>query len=97
MGNTLNDLVPEISVAQIVQYGEKLILPEGMKIPAAIDLLQRRMAFEEETTDFMMEYDVLPNDGAHALDKCLIKKFGWAPATASPGFWEDTPPKVLRG
>src|SRR5215469_2347131 len=96
MGNTLNELVPEIAVAQIVQYGEKLILPEGMKIPTAINLLERRMQFEEETTNFTMEYDVLPYDGAYALDRCLVAKFGWAPAEATPGFWEDTPPQMVR-
>jgi transitional endoplasmic reticulum ATPase len=97
MGKTLDEVIgKEIAVAEIRQYGEQLIIPDGMRIPVAIDLLERRMTFEEEETSFYSEYDVMPLDGACALDACLKKKFGWAPATATPGFWADTPPTVLR-
>ena len=65
----------EIAVAEVVRYGEKLTIPDGMKIDAAIDLLQRRKVYEEEATEFNMEYDVMPWDDAYALDRCLIKKF----------------------
>jgi transitional endoplasmic reticulum ATPase len=86
----------EVAVAEVVRYGEQLTIPDGMKIDAAIDLLQRRKVYEEEATEFSMEYDVMPWDGAYALDRCLVKKFGWAPATATPGFWVDSPPQLIR-
>lgn len=96
MGNTLSEVAgKEIAVAHIERYGEKLILPMGMKIPVAIDLLQRRMKFEDEVTSFNADYDVMPWDGAYALDRCLVEKFGWAPATSTPGFWGDEPPQVI--
>lgn len=97
MGNNLSEIAgKEIAVAEIRRYGEQLIIPEDMKIPVAINLLQRRMEFEEETTAFSADYDVMPWDGAYALDRCLVDKFGWAPATATPSFWGDTPPQIIR-
>jgi transitional endoplasmic reticulum ATPase len=53
------------------------------------------MEYEEEETTFHEMYDVLPFDGANALDHVLVNKFGWAPATAIPGFFGDTPPQLI--
>jgi transitional endoplasmic reticulum ATPase len=95
MGKTLNEQPQATVVADIVYHGEKLILPDGMKLPEAINLLERRMEFEEEETVFNETYDCFPLDGAHALDVVLTKKFGWAPATATPGFFGKNPPAML--
>lgn len=96
MGKNLSEVQGrEIAVAEIRRYGEQLIVPEGMKIPVAIDLLHRRMEYEEETTAFTADFDVMPWDGAYALDRCLVAKFGWAPATSTPGFWGPTPPTMI--
>lgn len=92
---TLAEKPKVVAVTEIVRHGEKLTLPEKMTIAEGIDLLLRRMEYEEETTTFHETYDVLPFDGANALDEVLIAKFGWAPAIAVPGFFGDTPPRMI--
>jgi transitional endoplasmic reticulum ATPase len=84
-----------VNVAEITRHGEQLILPSGMDIPDAIELLERRQEYEQEETAFAESYDVMPFDGAHALAEVLIAKFGWAPATPTPGFFGSRPPKIL--
>lgn len=95
MSKTLNEQPVAISVAEIVRHGEKLILPEGMSLKQASDLIKRRFEYEQEETAFTEAYDVAPWDGAHALAEVLIQKFGWAPATSTPGFFGDTPPQLI--
>lgn len=96
MAKTLaNTQAQEIAVANIVHHGEKLILPEGMTLRQSIELLERRAEYEQEETAFSESYDVLPFDGAHALAEVLIAKFGWAPATSTPGFFGPTPPQLI--
>lgn len=96
MGKTLQAEAQVIAVSEIVRHGEKLILPENMTLKQAMDLLERRAEYEKEVTSFNEAYDVLPLDGAHALAEVLIAKFGWAPATSTPGFFGDTPPQLIN-
>lgn len=95
MSKSLKDTATIVAVAEIQRFGDKLLLPEGMKLDTAIDLLQRRAEYEEEETQFTQNYDVMPFDGAHALNEVLIQMYGWAPATATPGFFGNTPPKLI--
>lgn len=95
MSTTLKDVGPAASVAQIEYYGEKLILPTGMSIDQAKDLLTRRQKYLEEKVNISASFDVFPWDGALALDAVLTAKFGWSPATATPGFFGDTPPRMI--
>ncbi len=95
MAKTLDNVAKEVAVAEIKQYGEKLILPEGMGLDVAIDLLERRREYLEEETEFTEHYDVMPFDGANALAEVLVKKFGWAPQTSTPGFFGKNPPRML--
>lgn len=93
---TLADAAPQVAVAQIVNHGEQLTLPEGMSIPQAIDLLKRREKYEQEEMSLRASFDVFPWDGAHALDAVLIRKFGWSPAEATPGFFGPNPPELIE-
>lgn len=95
MGKTLNEQAQTTAVADIQYYGEKLIVPEGMKLKEALNLIERRMEFEEEETIFNETYDCFPLDGANALDIVLTNKFGWAPATATPSFFGKNPPQMI--
>src|SRR2546423_6411857 len=40
-------------------------------------------------------FDVFPWDGAFALKTVLDRKFGWAQAINTPGFFGDNPPKMI--
>lgn len=88
--------VPEaVIVAEIVHSGDKMILPESCSLKQALNLIERRMAYEQETVSLSQTFDVFPWDGAHAFAEVLTAKYGWAPAEATPGFWGDTPPKLI--
>lgn len=85
----------EAHVADIIHHGEKLILPDGMSVAAAIDLLKRREKYLGEVVVFSETFDVFPWDGAHAFDLVLTARFGWSPAEATPGFFGDNPPRMI--
>lgn len=98
MSKTLErDAAKEVHVADVVRHGEKLIVPEQMKLASAIDLLHRRMKYEEETVELNETFDAFPWDGAHALESVLVKMFGWAPSETKPGgfFQPPQPPQLI--
>lgn len=94
-GTTLAEAGPVAHVADIVYHGDKLILPDGMGIPAAMALLKSRQEFLETDVRMQESFDVFPWDGANALDRVLTEKFGWAAATATPGFFGPQPPQLI--
>lgn len=87
----------EVHVADIVRHGEKLIIPDNMKLASAIDLIHRRMKFEEETVELNETFDAFPWDGANALEAVLVNMFGWAPSETRPGgfFQPPQPPQLV--
>lgn len=95
MAKTLDQAGEKAHVAEIVYHGEKLILPEGMSIADAKELLTRREKFLEEKVTLQETFDVFPWDGANAIDEVLTRKFGWSAATATPGFFGPTPPALI--
>jgi hypothetical protein len=95
MGTTLDQHQKAVHVAEIVNHGEKLILPENMQLDEAIDLLERRKEYLEEEVQIREAFNVFPWDGANALALVLTRRYGWAPATATPGFFSDTPPQLV--
>jgi transitional endoplasmic reticulum ATPase len=95
MSKTLAEAGEKSHVAEIVYHGEKMILPEGMSIKDAKELLTRREKFLEEQVDFRETFDVFPWDGANAIDEVLTRKFGWSAATATPGMFGPNPPKLI--
>lgn len=95
MSKTLQEAGKKAHVAEIVYHGEKMILPEGMSIKDAKDLLTRREEFLEEQVTMQETFDVFPWDGANAIDSVLTNKFGWTAATATPTFFGPRPPKLV--
>lgn len=95
MGQTLSKAGPTVNVAEIVHHGEKLILPEGLSIEGAMKLLQRRQDYLQEDTKISETFNVFPWDGAHALNVVLEQRYGWSPATPTPGFFGPEPPQMI--
>lgn len=95
MAKTLQQDEKEVHVAEVVRHGEKIILPEQMKLGDAIDLLKRRQKYDEEEVVVRRTYNVFPWDGAHALMNALTERYGWAAAEATPGFFGSNPPQML--
>lgn len=93
-GKTLGEADMKVAVATIQNFGTKMILPEGMTLDQGIDLLNRRKKYETEKTVVRRTYSVFPYDGAVSLDNVLRRKYGWAQAIATPGFFGDTPPEM---
>lgn len=94
MGKTLDE-IPRTQVATIEYVGERLIIPEKMTAEQALALLKRRIDYDKEEVVVEEEFDVFPWDGAVALHRLLTRKYGWAQAIPTPGFFGPTPPKLL--
>lgn len=86
---------PVAHVAEIVHHGEKLILPDGMEMRDAIDLLQRRHEYLQETVALSRTFDVFPWDGANAMAECMARRYGWAAGIPTPGFFGSKPPQMV--
>ncbi|EAM1616344.1 ATP-binding protein [Salmonella enterica] len=95
MSKDLTAAQKEVHVAEIVYHGDKLLIPEGMSVNDAIDLLERQRDYLEEEVEISRTFDAFPWDGANALSICLQQKFGWAAAEGTPGFFGKRPPKMI--
>jgi transitional endoplasmic reticulum ATPase len=85
-------------VADVRHHGTELLLPDGMSIPGAIDLLQRRQTHDEAEVVLNEVFDVFPWDGAFALNYVLEEMFGFAEGvwTPSKGFFNPPqPPQMI--
>lgn len=71
-----------VDVAEIKTHGSQLVLPEGMSLDGAIDLIKRRQAWETQTVKVYEEVDCFVWDGANALNDVLEEVYGWAPTSA---------------
>ena len=94
MANKTVQAPASIPVVDIVHQGEKLVLPQDMSLDNAIALLERRKEYDNKRIHMVETFDVFPLDGACALDTVLQRRFGWAPATTTPGFFRDHPPQL---
>lgn len=82
---------------EIVYSGKMITLPGDpgkMPLKTAIETLTRKMA-DEETIMVVVEFiDTHPMDGAVAFAKAMKKKYGWASAAPTPGFFGPKPPQM---
>lgn len=96
MAKTLEKAVPVTNVAEVVHMGEKLILPEGLSIAAAIDLLYRRAEYLDAKVDILEKFDVFPFDGAYALSQVIIERYGWAEGKSIRSMFGEKKPQIYR-
>lgn len=95
MATTLKDAEPRTVVADIVQFGEKLVIPTGVTLEEAKGLIERRQKYEAQKTVVSESFDAFPLDGAVMLDRVLNRRYGWSPAVPTPGFFTDNPPQLI--
>lgn len=86
----------QVQVAEIKHHDGQLLIPNGMSVDSAIELLERRRDYLEEEVQVSQTFNVFPWDGANALAICLEEMFGWAAAEGTPGFFGKTPPKMIN-
>jgi len=73
----------EVSVAEIKYHEGPLMVPNGMSIQEAVEVLKSRLEYDSTTVNITETFNVFPWDGAHALD-CVPKKPGVAVAAVKP-------------
>lgn len=95
-GNTLADVPQTIAIAQLEHYGDKLIIPEGMDLAEALELIERRQKYLEEDMAFAETFDFHPYDGANAINIVLERTFGWSCAEPTPGMFGPRPPALIN-
>ena len=94
--NTVNEAGKTTEVALVKFHDGPILLPNGMEIPVAIDVLRQRQEWLEETVNIVETFDVFPFDGANAINEVLATKYGWANSVPTPGFFGSTPPTMLQ-
>ncbi len=91
MSKSLSEQPKVVNNVDIVRHGEQLLIPETMTMEDAVELLERRIAYDAQEVAFSENFEVFPWDGANALDAVLTARYGWAPATATPSFFGPQP------
>jgi transitional endoplasmic reticulum ATPase len=84
-----------VHVAEVKHHKGQLLIPEGMSVDSAIELLARRRDYLEEVVAVRRTFNVFPWDGANALAIALQDQFGWAAAEGTPGFFGKRPPEMI--
>lgn len=92
---SLDKALTPVQVAEIVRHEGAIMLPTGMTIPQAIDLLRAHDEHLNQEVVLSREYDAFPYDGAAALQRVLTKIYGWVPARPTPGFFTEHPPALI--
>lgn len=76
----------------IVNEGERIILPVGMAYSEGIEWLRRKDAELETTVAINEEVNCFPLDGAYAFAQVLKNRYGWTNLVPTPGFFGSNPP-----
>lgn len=72
------EAAPKVHLAEVVKFGEKIIVPEKMGYPATIEILNRKMTEEEQVVAFHETIPCFPFEGAIGLHAVLNEMFGAA-------------------
>lgn len=91
-------MTTKVDVVDVVRHGEKLLIPEKMTLDRAITVLQRQKEYEEQLVTITKTFDVFPWDGALALYRVMMKRFGFVDAQITPGgfFTGPEPPAMIN-
>lgn len=84
-----------VDVVDVRREGTTLILPENLTTERAIDVLQRKLAYDEQDVAINGPVDGFIFDAAHAFFRVLESTFGWANSVPTPGFFGPQPPQML--
>lgn len=80
---------------EVKRVGEKILIPEGMKIEEAITWLKRQRDKEEAIVSIHFAMKAFPLDGSNALYDVCQKEFGFADVVGEENPSGGTPPKML--
>lgn len=79
----------------IVFRGTKIVLPETMTLPEAIETLKAKRKEDEQTVSFSRMFNYRPWDGARATMNALKKAFGFITQVSTHSFFGEQPPHLI--
>src|SRR5690606_41850120 len=85
----------QIHKVEVVNQGERIVLPEKMTLDQAIQALHLQKEQQEEFVAIQEVIDTYPSDGGHALMLALRKKYGWTRLLPTPEFFGPMPPTIV--
>lgn len=85
----------KVNVVKIEEHDGPLLLPKGLKIPEAIEVLMREQEYRNQTVAIHAEVPGFIPDVLHAFFQSLKKTFGWVHNKPTPGFFGDNPPVMI--
>jgi len=83
------------TVAEVVRTGEKLLVPEGMALKDAIEVLDRQQKAEESLMRFQRTFNVFPWEGSMALERAIKDIQGFTTEVAVESWFGTTPPSRI--
>lgn len=96
MGSSLETAVKTTHVTEVVHHGEKLIIPEGMTLKDAIDVIFRRSKYLDTEVEITEKFDVFPFDGAYGLSQVINAQYGWQEGIAIKSMFGEQKPEIYR-
>ena len=75
--------------------GQKILLPKGMSTTRAIKELEDLLRYESTKVQVCEKIEGFIFDAAYALSKAIERLYGWSNAKPTPGFFGDTPPRMV--
>lgn len=89
----------KVNVAEVVRYGEKIILPAkpepGMTNRQGAEILLRLDEQEQQVVNVIEDVEAFPWDGAHAAAICMERKFGVLFAETQRSMFGSIPPQYI--
>jgi hypothetical protein len=79
----------------VIRYGEKIVVPEGLELKVAANALLRKAEEEDQDIQVSHDFNLMPPEGAIAFLRTLTEMFGFVSATETPGFWGPKPPAYI--
>lgn len=85
----------KVVVAKVERHGDKLIIPEKMKLQDAAQVIKRAMEAEEMVVTLSEVFNCFVYEGAYALKLALEEAYGWVDIQPTPSFFGDNPPELV--
>jgi transitional endoplasmic reticulum ATPase len=85
----------QIKIVEIINQGDKLLLPEDMSLEEAVQSLQRQIKANEEMILAAANFDYHPYDTANAIMRVLEAEYGYIQQEKTPGIFGPTPPVMV--
>ena len=97
LGKSIADTKAEdkVVIAKVERHGDKLIIPEKMKLGDAAQVIKRAMEAEEMVVQVMEDFNCFVYEGAYALKLALEELYGWVDIQPTPDFFGDIPPALV--